>query len=1040
MDSNEGNSINSQGHQTGDWNDEQAIDIVAGENGSPESVDDDSFDSSELARRGLDLIRIVVASAGPGLVELEAAETPRLNETPLESIGVSGRAVGDTGRGPILRETPGRIGRFEIVRELGRGGFGVVLLARDPILERMVALKIPRIETFGSPSARGRFEREARAAAMLAHPRIVPLFETQLDGPFQYIAFGFVPGESLAEFLARIDEPIAVRLAAKIVASLAEAVEHAHQRGVIHRDLKPNNVLINNPKANGRLNESEIVESLCIADFGLAKVAGTEEGNAITREGAILGTPSYMSPEQATGRDTKVGPASDIWSLGAILYELLTGWPPFKGESDLATLRAVERDTPRSPRAINSLVTADLQAICLKCLEKKPADRYAHAGDLAADLNRWLNGMPVAVRPVCATGRLWRWTCRNPALAGALGLAFVALTVGLSVALVQQNLLRNRLLDITLEKKRADEQSVAAQTQSEIARSVRDFLFDDLLNQADESFQIANMDRARALGLGNLQYVANPTINDLAQRVLPRLEPEQLEKRFPGQPLVQAELLMTVARLLKNQRLFQAALPLVERAMSIYQLNTDEKGDRTLDSQYLKAVILSGLGKVKESRELHENVLALRKKTDVAGRGVVRSLHATAAADIRLGDREKGLDLLKQALQLELEQHDVSHPKVRTAVNVLAHHYLSNRTPDLARAILIEHYPEIGNGFSLEDGSLSTNLEFLDSVEYFAECESSRGNADHAIELLEQAASARESLFGEFQSSTIMSRLLLAKALTQAKRFDESISTQLSILEIIDREFGTESNEANVCSNNLANAYWSCGKFEEAIPLQRELFAAHAEKYGPERPVTLIFMANLACSLRDAGQHDEAVAMLKTVVEKGRGDPALKWVAHELIWAYERAGDLDAAETYCRSWLNVIREEKNPQAYWMAKPLTSLGRVLYAKGERAEAETVFREVLETIESGKMPNAAKTWTCQESVVLLGACLLDQEKFDEAGPMLESGCRNLELNLPPPAFHQNVATCYRNLIRYYEQTNQPDLVTEWTEKLATLENQP
>jgi tetratricopeptide (TPR) repeat protein/tRNA A-37 threonylcarbamoyl transferase component Bud32 len=1039
----EDNPLNAKPDHLDDWDDEQAIEIVAREHGDAASRFDEQLDLSALAKRGLDLIRCVSASAALRGAGIDSAETPKLFQTPRVVGGDSVSGGKEDHRDPksqlgadLHTELPARINRFEVFRELGRGGFGVVLLARDPILERMVALKIPRIESFGSRSARQRFEREARAAAMLTHPAIVPLYETQLAGAIQYIVFGYVPGESLAEYLARSETPVSNQLAAKIVSALADAVEHAHQRGVIHRDLKPNNVLIRNSQQLDRLSENEVVKSLCIADFGLAKVAGTDEGLAITRDGAILGTPSYMSPEQATGREDGVGPESDIWSLGAILYELLTGRPPFKAESDLATLRLLEKESPRPPRALNPAVTADLQAICMKCLERRPTDRYSRAGELRADLDRWIEGLPVRARPVSAIGRLWRWTSRNPALAGALTFAFVVLTVGLSVALVQQNLLRKRLIEVTKEKARADEQRVTAQTQTVIADSIRSFLFDDLLNQADDRFQITQIDRARALGLGDLTYVPNPTVNQLVQRVLPALEPAQLEQRFPDQPLAQAELLSTVCRLLTKQGLFASALPLAERAIAQYRFSVGEGDQRTHSAQYLHAVILSGLGKVNESRELQAKVLELRQKSDASEIDIVSSMYAMASTNRRLGNQDEALTGLKQALELELGQHETSHPDVRRAVNVLVHFYLTNGTHQLARQVLTENYPDLGKQLKLDDGSLAVSLEILDSVEYLAECESRSGNAEQAIKLLEQVVSARANLVGDREFGTILSRMHFAKTLTRANRLEESIATHSTLLEEVEREFGTGSKLANACASNLANVYWLIGQFKQAIPIQRELLEQHTEQDGGDSQVTLIYMANLGCSLRDAGEHVEAIELLEKVVNEARTNPALKWASHELIWAYERAGETEKAEKYCRSWLTAFQQVKNPQAYWMSKPLTSLGRLLYNSGNRTEAESVLRKVMDLIDSGKLPNAAKNWTCQESLVLLGACLLDQKKLDDARPLLESGCRNLESNLPPAAFQQNVAACYGHLIRYYEVTDQPELANQWKQKLEGL----
>ncbi len=326
---------------------------------------------------------------------------------------------------PASPEQTRRIGRFEIVHELGRGGFGVVFLARDPELDRQVAIKVPRIDALLDTDARERFDREARLGSLLAHPNIVPIHESHFDGLIVYIVFAWCPGDTLGEWFAKQDRLIRPQLAARMVAQLAQAVHYAHQRGVIHRDLKPANVLVGQDDSDAA-DEATIAASLRITDFGLARASG-EAGRELTRSGAIIGTPAYMSPEQALGAGDDVGALSDVYSLGAILYELLTGQPPLRKETDLATLRAVERDPPLPPRRLRRDVPVDLEAICLKCLEKSPAGRYASAFELQSDLEHFLEGRPVRARRINRLEEGWRWCRRNPYLAVAMALVLVGL-------------------------------------------------------------------------------------------------------------------------------------------------------------------------------------------------------------------------------------------------------------------------------------------------------------------------------------------------------------------------------------------------------------------------------------------------------------------------------------------------------------------------------------------------------------------------------------------------------------------------------------
>ena len=361
--------------------------------------------------------------------------------------------------GPAADDTaehvPLQVGRFHIRRELGRGGFGIVLLAEDPTVNREVALKIPRADVLVTPALRERFQREARAAASLDHPNIVPVYEAGEVGPISYIASAYCPGPTLAECLRARTQAVPFADAARFIAQLAGAVQHAHGRNVLHRDLKPANILLHDgglssqdwetTKRGSRVSgptagaDSTLISpqtglpSPRITDFGLAKLLDASDSKTIepTRSGTVLGTPSYMAPEQAEPHGPSVGPAADIYALGAILYELLTGRPPFRGETELDTLLQVRTIDAVAPSRLRPQTPRDLETICLKCLEKEPARRYGSAGELADDLNRWLANEPIRARPPSAVYRLRKFSRRNrTALAMAALILFALVLLG----------------------------------------------------------------------------------------------------------------------------------------------------------------------------------------------------------------------------------------------------------------------------------------------------------------------------------------------------------------------------------------------------------------------------------------------------------------------------------------------------------------------------------------------------------------------------------------------------------------------------------
>jgi hypothetical protein len=343
------------------------------------------------------------------------------------------------------------VGDYELLEEIARGGMGVVFRARQISLNRPVALKMILAGQLASESDVRRFRTEAEAAANLDHPNIVPIYEVAEHEGQPYFSMKLVAGSSLAQQVPRFTRD--PRATVRLLATVARAVHHAHQRGILHRDLKPGNILLD-PKREPH-----------VTDFGLAKrVAspGCQPGEYLTQTGAIVGTPSYMAPEQAAAKKG-LTTAVDVYSLGAILYELLTGRPPFRGGNDLETLLLVIDQEPARPRALNPRISRDVETVCLKCLDKDPQRRYGSADALAEDLERWLRGEPIRARSVGRPERAWRWCRRNPVVAGLIGMVAATLVAGTALSSYFAVRANDRAEDAVREKDRADRRGEEAE-------------------------------------------------------------------------------------------------------------------------------------------------------------------------------------------------------------------------------------------------------------------------------------------------------------------------------------------------------------------------------------------------------------------------------------------------------------------------------------------------------------------------------------------------------------------------------------------------
>ncbi len=567
---------------------------------------------------------------------------------------------------PIRAAMPARwpdsIGPYQILGEIARGGMGVVLRARHTHLGRPAAIKLLLAGKHASADDLARFRREAHAAASLDHPNIVPLHEVGEHDGLPYLVMKQMAG-SLADALNRGEFkpcPAAARRAASLVALVARAVHHAHSRGVLHRDLKPANVLLD---ADG---------SPAVSDFGLARRA---DAPGSTASGAMLGTPAYMSPEQAAGRTREVSVLSDVYGLGAILYELLTGRPPFTGGSAIEVLRKVLDEEPAPPRSFAPAVGAALETIVRKCLDKTPSRRYASALALAEDLERWLAGEPILARPAGPLERAWRWARRHPTV--ALLSALLLTVVAAGVALVTHEWLRAEgALDLVKKERDA---AKAALAQAGVARAAADESARqakkerDAANKAraesDESFKQAHQAANDFLVAFSKEIARMPGTHALRQQLLrlARANLEEFIRRRAGDPRLRRELADThvsLAQLTGGTGDRRAALGSYREALAIYRaLHADAPSDLVVRRKLAATLVnlatvqdtAPGIETRREALEVYRHFLAEAPDDPDLVSGLAMTVGNQGSALMSCGKIDEAEAMIVEAIQRQTD-------------------------------------------------------------------------------------------------------------------------------------------------------------------------------------------------------------------------------------------------------------------------------------------------------------------------------------------------------------------------------------------------
>lgn len=670
------------------------------------------------------------------------------------------------------------LGDYELLGEIARGGMGAVHRARQVSLNRQVAVKVILAGEFASAAELRRFRTEAEAVGGLNHPNIVPIYEVGEEGGRHFFSMKLVEGGSLS---ARVKEFSAPKAAAALLATVARAVHHAHAHGFLHRDLKPGNILLD---ADGTPH---------VADFGLAKrLDGAGHDQTLT--GVVMGTPAYMSPEQARGESKRLTTATDIYSLGAILYQLLTGQPPFTGESVMEVLRQTLEAEPIPPGKLVQEVDRDLESICLKCLDKEPARRYGSALALAEDLECWLRLEPVTARPVTTIQRAIKWTRRRPAVAAFAAATTVATLAGLAGTLWQLRQKESALVAVTEQRNKATAAELRARQEADIAKAINEFFTKDVLAQASPSQQ---PDR------------------DLKLRTVLDQSAVRIGDRFKDMPAVEASIRHTLGQAYIELSDFTAAREHLERAVALRRRALGETNLATADALFDLGRIYRRLNLMAEAEaasvaalRTHERELGSNAPAVVVGMSNLANILGST------GRVERALALREEAHRREKVAHGQRAYASGVAVD-LAYDYARVGRVDEAEALLSKSVA------ALRETRGAKSIVTMLGMNNLAGLWDRQGKTNEALALLEETWSLRREVLGVAHQESILTATGLANWYQRRGRLADAERLYALVAEGWPKIYGPDNYRSIEAKFGHASILLRLGQTDRAIEMGR---------------------------------------------------------------------------------------------------------------------------------------------------------------------------------------------------------------------------
>jgi len=972
-------------------------------------------------------------------------------------------------------EAPGSvIGPYKLLQQIGQGGFGVVYMAQQEMpVRRAVALKIIKAG-MDTDQVIARFESERQALAMMDHPNIAKVLDagaTASGRPF--FVMELVKGIQITEFCDKNHFSPETRL--KLFIDVCHAIQHAHHKGIIHRDVKPSNVMVT-------LHDG--VPVVKVIDFGVAKATAQKltERTLFTAYGQMIGTPAYMSPEQAEMSGLDIDTRSDVYSLGVLLYELLTGTTPLEGErlreAGYAEMQRLirEEEPPRPSTRLSSLgdsatvlagnrgldvtrlvqlLADDLDWVVMKALDKNRNRRYATPGSFAEDIDRYLRREPILARPPSTAYKLKKLVERNRVAVLTASLVAAALLVGLSAATWQavratraersaiterdekeraRQAAETQRKEAETQRDRATSAEKVAREQAAIAQAVNDFVQKDLLSQTDVENQPG--------GAG----VDAPRDADIKVRTVLDRAAKTIEGRFASQPRVEAAIRLTLAKAYRALGHNKEAQLHAERSVALRTAHLGADHTDTLNSKEALAwvyceqshfgVDISGADVLGRAEALFREVL--EKRTATLGPEHLDTVTGTQ----NLGGiyvYEGKLDLAEPLLQevarkrmARLGAHDLE--TLRSKYD-LAWLYNCQGKLDLAEAM----YIEIIKAFESKSGE--DHPMVLNAKSELAAVFESQHKYAQAEPLLQDVLKKRIAVLGPTHTNTLASKVGLGRSYRIQRRFDLAVPVLEEAVAETKASHGEESPVTLVAIYQLAWAYFDCGKNELAWPLFEQVLATRKEKFPQSEDLILATMNNLADAYLAQKMPERAIphyeeSLAKRKEKYGSDDHKTLETMRHLADAYRDSGRPSDAVPLYQEAIRRGTAGQRPGDLAVSHAKAGLGETLLCLGKHAEAEPPLHEAL-AVREKEMPVGA--WQVAVTRSALGEALASQKRYAEAEPLLVAGYEGLKVAPDIPLRWQHLRSeGLERLVRLYEAWGKPDEAAKWRKELEEAES--